>query len=134
MKEIIDILKNAPAVYLATTDSENTPSVRPVALAAEQDGRLYFTTSDETSMFRDLQANPRAAISVMTSDFVWVRISADCRFTDDLDLKAKILNQKEFLKNTFKTPDNPKLKLFFLRRGRASLCDYSGNPPRVYNF
>lgn len=134
MKEIIDIIKNSPAIYLATADSENKPNNRPVALAMEEKNILYFSTSSETSIYRDLQNNPFAAITVMTPDYVWIRINAICIFTEDANLKTKILQEKEFLRNTFQTAENPKYKLFFLESGTATIYDYSGNPPRVYSF
>lgn len=129
-----NIIRNSQAVYLATVDIDNKPNNRPVALALEENGVLYFSTSSETSIFNDLQNNPFAAITAMTSDFVWIRINAECVFTEDLELKAKVLSEKEFLKNTFKTPENPKFKLFYLKSGIATRYDYSGNPPTSYTF
>lgn len=134
MEEIIKIIKNSPAIYLATVDNENKPNNRPVALALEEKGVLYFGTSSETSIYNDLKSNAFVAITVMTADYVWIRISAKCVFTEDIALKEKILLEKEFLKNTFQTAENAKYKLFFLESGTATMCDYSGNPPKKYTF
>lgn len=134
MEEIIDIIKNSPAIYLATVDAEHRPNNRPVALAMERDGVLYFSTSSETSIYRDLQQNLAVAITVMTPNYVWVRITAQCAFTEDVALKAAALQEKEFLKNTFQTAENPNYKLFFLQSGTATRYDYSGHPPKSYSF
>lgn len=134
MLKVVEILKNSPAIYLATVNNENAPNNRPVALALEEKRILYFSTSNETSMYNDLQKNPLLSISVMTPEFVWVRINAKCKFTDDTYIKEKILQEKEFLKNTFENSQNPKFKVFFLESGTATIYDYSGNPPKEYTI
>lgn len=128
------MLEESPALYLGTVDKNGRPHVRPFALTFEKDGKLYFSTSNETSAFNDLKNNPFVEISVMSPDYVWVRISATAVFTQDKEIKNLALEKKKTLRNIFGSADNPDFNMFFLSDGTASLYDYSGNPAKKYSF
>lgn len=134
MNKIVEILKNSPALYIATVNSENKPNNRPFALALEEDGKLYFSTSSETSAYNDLQTNPYAAITTMSNEQRWVRINAKCSFVEDIGVKETVIDKNKFLKSRFETASNPVFRIFTLDNGIATIYDYSNNPSISYNF
>lgn len=133
MQRVIKLIKESPAIHVATVDKNGRPRVRPFALMLEQDGKMFFCTSGSTSAYMDLQHSPYIALSAVSPDFKWVKITATAVFTDDRNVKEKGL-QKEQLKKLFGSADNPDFNVFYLAEGKALLCDYSGNPNEELEF
>ena len=134
MENIINTLKNCPMVFAATVDDKNKPNNRPVALAMEDDGTLFFSTSTETSLFRDLQKNPFISFSTMIDHQSWVQINAETAFVEDMAVKEMIISNNQLLNQRFRTADNHIFKIFKLTGGTAKFYDRSGNAPRIVNF
>ncbi len=134
MEQVIKLLEESPAVYVGTADENGHPHVRPFALTFYKDGKFYFSTSNKTSAYRDLKNNPFVEISVMSKEYVWIRIFAKIVFTQDIKIKETAIATKEMLKNFFGSADNPEFNMFFLTEGTATIYDYSGQPPKTYTF
>ena len=134
MENIINVLKNCPMVFAATVDDKNRPNNRPVALAMEDNGTLFFSTSTETSLFRDLQKNPFISFTTMIDQQSWIRINAEVVFVEEITVKEMIISNNQILRQRFKTADNNIFKIFKLTGGVAKFYDRSGNAPRIVNF
>ena len=134
MENIINVLKNCPMVFAATVDDKNRPNNRPVALAMEDNGTLFFSTSTETSLFRDLQKNPFISFTTMIDQQSWIRINAEVVFVEEITVKEMIISNNQILRQRFKTADNNIFKIFKLTGGVAKFYDRSGNVPRIINF
>lgn len=61
MQTVLDYLTHVPAWYLATTDEHDggQPRVRPFSFAVIENGRLWFSTSKDKDVYRELLANPK---------------------------------------------------------------------------
>ena len=134
MENIINVLKNCPMVFAATVDDKNRPNNRPVALAMEDNGTLFFSTSTETSLFRDLQKNPFISFTTMIDQQSWIRINAEVVFVEEIAVKEMIISNNQILRQRFKTADNHIFKIFKLTGGATKFYDRSGNAPRIINF
>ena len=134
MQAVINLLKESPAVYLGTVTPEGKPKVRPFALLLEQERTLFFCTSRKTSAYRDLKNYPYTEISVMSTEYSWVRISAKVVFSDDQKIKEVAIKENERLQHLFGSADNPDFEIFFLAEGTATLHDFSENPVQIFTF
>lgn len=61
-----------------------------MALAYEDGTNLYFSTSQEPSIFNDLQTNPYISATYMLDEQSWIRLKANIEFVDDVIVKEKI--------------------------------------------
>lgn len=77
---------------IATSDQENTPAAAVVLFAENDDLSIIFGTHP-TRKYRNLKANPKAAI-VMTRDFVAVQLHGIAR---ELQGQEAIAAQKQFM-------------------------------------
>jgi uncharacterized pyridoxamine 5'-phosphate oxidase family protein len=134
MEQVIKMLEESPVIYLGTVSEQGHPHVRPVALTFYKHERFYFSTSNKTSLYRDLMNNPFVEISVTTNEFVWTRVSAKVVFIEDEEIKKSALEEKPMLKNLFATADNPDFNMFYLKDGIATIYDYSGEAPKTWRF
>ncbi|TGE32177.1 pyridoxamine 5'-phosphate oxidase family protein [Desulfosporosinus sp. Sb-LF] len=134
MKEVLSILTDQSAIgYLATVD-DGKPRVRPWGFMFEENGRLYFCTASTKDVYRQLTAVPYIEYSKTTKDMVWVRVSGEIIFDDDIRKKELILERAPMLKKIYESPDNPIFKIFYLEHGKATINDFSPNPPRCLEF
>lgn len=85
-------------------------------------------------MYKELEANPNFELTAANSEFVWLRISGKVEFVDDLDLKQKVLDSNELVKGLYQTNDNPTFEVFTIAEGKATIADFSGEPPKEYDL
>lgn len=133
MNEVINFLTENPLIYLATSGLDGNAKVRPILFYFEENGKPYFCTANTKPMFKELDANPNCEIVVATPEFAWLRIAGKVEFTDYLDLKQKVIDSNELVKTLYETADNPTFEVFTVT-GKATIADFSGNPPKTYEL
>lgn len=100
----------------------------------EEGGKFYFCTSNSKDVFKQLKANPFVEFSSSSPQFAWIRLSGEVKFSNDLAIKAKVLETSELVKSIYNTPDNPTFEVFFIEHGTAVFADFSGQLPQTINF
>jgi len=133
MNDLVKFLKENPIQYLATIGLDGRPKVRPMKFRIENDGKLYFATSNKKSVFKELEKSPYLDLSTSTNDFKWLRISGKAIFTDDLEIKKEIIDNYEDMKGIYKTADNPDLASFNIK-GTAVISDLASGIPMKYDL
>ena len=134
MRAVVDFLVNSQIQYLATLGADGHPKVRPFQFMLEEDGKLYFCTSNQKTVFKELQAHPYVEFCASGPDFSWLRLNGKVVFSQDLELKAKAQEASPLVKSIYKTPDNPDFEIFSLDDAVATIADFTGNPPQVFRL
>lgn len=133
MKEVIDFLNSNPMGSLATVEN-GKPRVRPWGFMLEEEGKLWFCTANTKDVFQQLQKNPAIEFTSSSQAYITVRVRGEVIFSKDLEMKKEILEHNPMVKNIYQTPDNPVFEIFFLAHGKAVLFDFSGQPPKDFDF
>ncbi|SNS52690.1 Uncharacterized protein, pyridoxamine 5'-phosphate oxidase (PNPOx-like) family [Anaerovirgula multivorans] len=133
MQEVIKFLKENSNGYLATVEN-GKPRVRPWGFMFEEGGKFYFCTNNTKDVYKQLKEIPYVEFSATGQDFVWVRIEGEIKFTGDLKIKEKILDTQPMVKSIYKTADNPIFEAFYIEHGAATIADFSGQPPKNFEF
>lgn len=133
MQEVVSFLKENSNGFLATV-AEGRPKVRPFGFMLEENGKLFFCTANTKDVFQQIKANPYVEFSCTSPQFAWLRLSGKVKFSDNLEIKEKIIEISPLVKSIYKTADNPIFEIFYLENGTATIADFSGNPPKVVNF
>lgn len=131
MQTVVDFLKKSGIQYFATVGLDGKPKVRPFQFMFEDGGKLYFCTSNEKPVFKQMQANPNVEICSCGENFAWLRLNGKAVFCNDLGLKGKVFEISPVVKSIYQTPDNPSFELFYLEEAEAVIADFSGNPPKT---
>ncbi|MBN1972877.1 MAG: pyridoxamine 5'-phosphate oxidase family protein [Sedimentisphaerales bacterium] len=131
MKEVIDFLTKSQVFYLATAGLDGKPKVRPFGLVIEEDGKIYFCTSNKKNVYKEMKKQPWVEISACGENFSWVRLSGRAVFSNNLAIKSKVLDLSPFVKSIYKTPDNPIFEIFYLDEASATFYDFSGKTPKT---
>lgn len=134
MKEVVSFLKEVPVQYVATTDSQGNPKVRPFQFMLERDGKLYFCTANNKKVYQELKHNANVEICTCSPEYAWIRLAGKVVFSNDLDIKTAILEHSPLVKSIYQTPENPIFEIFYLENAEAVIADFSGQPPKAYHL
>lgn len=133
-KTVTDFLTKSQVQYLATVGLDDKPKVRPFQFMLEEGGRLYFCTSNEKTVFKELRKHPYVEFCASGENYSWLRLSGRVVFSKDLKLKARIQEASPIVKSIYKTPDNPAFEIFYLADAVATIADFSGKPPQTFRL
>jgi uncharacterized pyridoxamine 5'-phosphate oxidase family protein len=131
---VTDFLVTSQVQYLATIGLDDRPKVRPFQFMLEEGGRLYFCTSNQKPVFKEMQKHPYVEFCASGPNFSWLRLHGKAVFSKDLGLKARIQEASPIVKSIYKTPDNPVFEIFYLDGTAGTIADFSGNPPQTFRL
>ncbi len=134
MNEVIQFLSENPVQYLATVGLDGRPKVRPFQYMHEEEGKLYFCTSNQKDVFNELAECSYVEITASSPEFKWIRLCGKVKFASDMDIKKAIVEKSDIVKMVYKTPENPTFEIFYLEDAKAIIADFSGNPPVEYTL
>ena len=133
MNEVVKFLQDNPVQYLATVGRDGKAKCRPFMFACEKDGKLWFCTNNTKEVYKDMQANPFVQLSVSSPSSAWIRLDGKAVFENDREVKETCM-KNPIVKSQYGTADNPIFVVFFLENAHAVISDFSGRPPREYDF
>ena len=134
MNEVIKFLRENPTQYFATVGLDGKAKVRPFQFMIEEDNKLFFCTSNQKEVFSEIKNTSSVEICISNEKFEWIRLSGNVVFSNDLDIKNKIIESSPLVKSIYKSGDNPTFEIFYLDNAKAVVSDFSGNGPREYNL
>ncbi|MCG8698516.1 MAG: pyridoxamine 5'-phosphate oxidase family protein [Bacteroidales bacterium] len=131
MEEIITYLKKSGIQYFATVGLDGKPKVRPFQFMFEYDNKLWFCTSNEKEVYKELQKQPYVEICTLGPKMSWIRLEGKVNFSDSLEMKEKVFRVNALVRNIYKEIDNPLLEVFYLSEVKATISEI-GEKPVVY--
>jgi uncharacterized pyridoxamine 5'-phosphate oxidase family protein len=134
MEEVIKFLGENRIGFLASVD-KGKPRVRPFGFMFEKKGKLYFCTNTTKDVYKQLKNLPYIEFSCVNKEFnTWLRLSGQITFSDDREIKEKIIESNDLLKNIYKTADNPIFTIFYLEHGSTSISSFVEQNPKRFEF
>lgn len=116
-----------PLCYLATAEGDQ-PRVRAFAMWCAKDKGFYFHTSTAKDVYRQIKAHPKVEVCFYaTQSGAMMRITGEAKILQDIDLKRKLLDDQEYLKQMFQGPEDPTLALFRIQNGVARFWTVAEN-------
>ena len=134
MNEIVNFLNENPVQYFSSIGIDGNPKVRPFQFMFEKNGKLYFCTNNQKDVYNEIKNNPYIEICTSSPNFAWIRLNGKVTFTNDLEIKKAIIEHSPLVKSLYKNAKNPIFEVFYLKDAKATIADFSGNPPKEYNI
>jgi len=135
MRLIVDFLRKSQTQYLATIGTDGRPKVRPFQFKLEDGGKLYFSTTNDKQVYKEIVQRPYVELCACGENWSWLRLSGKVVFSQDRSIKSKIIEEAvPLIKAVYKTPDNPLWALFYLDEAVATIADLSGKPPQTFRL
>jgi len=118
-------------VFVATVDGTK-PRVRPLALQFADERGFYFQTEPVKALYQQLRTNKNIELCFYDSAGeglgMVMRVNGEAEFVDDLELKARLLDEKPFFKLLgIKESNDPLFALFRVKRGEAFFWTMADN-------
>ena len=108
-----------------TTVEDGKPKSRAFQFLFADGKKVYFCTENNKAVFRQIKENPNVSFCAHKADFSYVlSISGKATFVNDVNLKARTLDEYPALKEMFKTPNNPILELFYVDVEEVDTFDF----------
>lgn len=130
MKEALDFLKSHKEVALATCEG-NRPKIRIFQIMRQEGNTLYFATSAQKAVYKQLQENPYVEILTMDNQ-VSVRCVGKANFDVDDERKKWIYDHNDVLPRLYSSYD--KLVYFALEITEMDYYDLRPTPPILRHF
>jgi uncharacterized pyridoxamine 5'-phosphate oxidase family protein len=129
MNEVLAFLSENKIFYLATVEG-NIPKVRPFGFAMEFEGKLYFGTSNQKPVYKQLKANPNFEISTTAKTGDWLRLKGKAVFNSNPKTKQAALDAMPGLSRMYSVDDSI-FELFYIEDGEATFNDMKGSSRTV---
>lgn len=135
MQTVLDYLTHVPAWYLATTDEHDggQPRVRPFSFAVIENGRLWFSTSKDKDVYRELLANPKFELCSWWVGHGWLVMSGVADMTDAVSDEVRTAGFEHMvaLGEGHDSPDDGRLTYFSVKSARARIDDIDGSSREI---
>jgi uncharacterized pyridoxamine 5'-phosphate oxidase family protein len=132
LKECIEFANKNPVCWLSTVEGDQ-PRVRGFLLWYADEKGFYFHTGTTKKVYKQLKKNPKIEVVFFAPDANqaesrMMRLGGKVRFLDDISLKARLLEERPFLKaQGAEKPDDPLLAVFQIYTGEAHFWKMENN-------
>lgn len=111
---------------MATVGTDGKPAIRTIQFQWFENGRIYFQTDTNASLYKDLQKLPYIEFVSSNRDYTEsLRISAEVVFEYNYELIDRTLETFPNIKKIYGSADNPILTMFYIEHGSASMYEFS---------
>jgi uncharacterized pyridoxamine 5'-phosphate oxidase family protein len=122
------ILKANPNGVLATQDNGKIKT-RVFQYLFADGNKVYFCTSNEKPVYKQLKANPYVSFCAYPADFNPVlSVNGKAVFVDDVALKTRALDENPMIKGIYNSPKNPIFELFYIDVEEVEAFSFAEGP------
>ena len=130
LQKALDFLRDHNEIAFATCEG-NLPKLRIFQIMKQEGTMLYFATSPDKAVYRELTANPNVEL-LAYADMVSVRCVGAVSFDVPYDIQQWIYNHNEVLPRLYTSYD--KLAYFSLNIAEMDYFDLRPTPPVMKHF
>lgn len=115
--QILAFASQNPVCFLATC-CDNTPFCRAMMVAQTDSDGILFSTDRSKQLFLQLEKNPSVEICFYSQQQnKQLRINSQVEFTQDMELKKKLVDKYPFLASTVAEHGYDALTPFYIKKG-----------------
>ena len=129
MNEILKFLTDNSIFYIATVDG-NIPKVRPFGFVMDFEGKLYFGTSNQKQVYKQLKANPHFEVSTTSKTGEWLRLKGKAVFNTNQKTKQAALDAMPSLSKIYSVEDSI-FEVFYIEEAEATFNDMKGSSRKI---
>jgi len=121
-KDYVKFANDNPVCYLATVEGDQ-PRVRALMMWYADETGFYFQSQSVKALCKQLEKNQKAEVLFYAPEDDGgkvMRVSGKVAFIEDTSIRAKVIDERPFLKEMgIKDPENPLLAIFKIYTGEA---------------
>lgn len=127
MSKAYDYLKKAGTFYLATTDENGQPRVRPFGAVTEFEDKLYFVTANNKNVYKQLIANPKVEVCAMSGG-TWARIAGELKEDTRREARVAMMEANKAALSSMYSVDDGIMTVFYFTSGTMTTCSFTSEP------
>lgn len=120
LKELQSHIPVHTSGYFATVDEENNPDVRGWQFQAIEDDKIYFFTSSNKNVWKQIQSNPSIAFICNANGYTFRIYGNATTVTDSSTIKRLHDSAADGVKAVYPTTESNGFTVFCLEHGRVS--------------
>jgi len=124
MDEVLKFLKDNQIFYIATVEG-TIPKVRPFGFVMNYEGKLYFCTSNQKPIYKQLQANPYFEVSTASPKGEWLRLKGEAVFNTNKQSKQAAIEASPSLSRMYSVDDSI-FEVFYIKDAEGTLRNMQG--------
>ena len=128
MSKVVDFLNSSKVFYLATVDGGEA-RVRPINSVIEYNDRIYFETSNQKDMYKQMLKNPSIAVSGMAGS-EWIRVTGKAVMDKNYESKQAMFTAIPALKDVYSEEE---LKVYYIEDMKATVYSFNADPVQLEN-
>jgi uncharacterized pyridoxamine 5'-phosphate oxidase family protein len=122
----VEFLTANRELQMTTVGTDGKPAIRTIQFQFYENGRIYFQTDKNASLYKDLQKLPYIELVSSNREYTEsLRISAGVVFEYNYGLINRTLETFPNIKKIYGSADNPILTMFYLEHGSAVIFEFS---------
>lgn len=126
MEKVAQFLKDCKTFYLATSEENGQPHVRPFGAVCVFEGKLYIVTNNQKKVFAQMLKNPKIEISGMAHG-KWIRLEAEVIHDARREARVAMMDDNTAALNMY-TVDDGLMEVLYLQNATASICSFTDDP------
>jgi uncharacterized pyridoxamine 5'-phosphate oxidase family protein len=125
-KEILDFITKNPIAYMATAEGK-TPHVRAMGTYTADEKGIMFSMQSSKDVYKQVTKNPEVELCYYANG-VQVRVAGKMTPVEDMAVKKEMVEKRTFLKPQVEQHGWDFLKIFIIKKGKATVLDMKGPP------
>ncbi|RCW63152.1 pyridoxamine 5'-phosphate oxidase family protein [Saliterribacillus persicus] len=126
MQRIVKFLYENKMIQMASIEANGTPSIRTIQFQFYENGRIYFQTDTNASIYRNLKKLPSMELVSSSQDETQsLRIKGEVVFENNHALIERTLSENPNIKKIYGSDGNPTLVMFYVEHGSAQIYEFS---------
>ncbi|MGX2984786.1 pyridoxamine 5'-phosphate oxidase family protein [Helicobacter sp. 23-1048] len=114
LNDIVAFIDSGYTGFLATKGTCGNPRVRPVQSALVYNNKIYFATSIHKNLYKHIQNHSGIEYCTCLDDGSFLRLRAEARIANHIDAKEAMMERYPFIRQKYKSPENPDFAVFYL--------------------
>ena len=125
-----EFLKEAGTYFIATSDGNGQPQLRPFGSKLEYQGRFYINTGKSKNVFKQIIANPKISIAAMKPNRDWIRVIAEAVLDESEEVRDYLFEQSPRMRENY--GDNlQECAIFYLQQAICIINEAGKEPEQV---
>ncbi len=134
-RDCLQMLREMKDVAFATVDEEGNPQVRMIDVMLTEGEKLYFLTARGKEFYRQLERDPRVAVTGLNGDWQSVRLSGRARrLAERKKWIDRMFRENPSMEEVYPGDSREILEAFVIEGGEAELFDLGKSPICRYIF
>ena len=123
LKKLQSLIPAHTTGYFATVDEKNNPDVRGWQCQLIEDDKIYFITSSNKNVWKQIQSNPSVAFICHANNYTFRIYGNATKVTDSSTIKKLYDLAEDNIKASYPTTESNGFSLLCLENGRVSYAE-----------